>query len=339
MATDATTAAVIAPTDNPCAVSEPEDRIQQIPEGMPGWSENINFCCPTGQDEVGVYAHMSRLHDDPTVWESVLSVYLPGGELLVDRSFGRSRAANESSSGQLTFTVEEPLHRWSMRFDGMARRITRADAASGTVADGSVELLRIDLSWESASPVWSLAHAMGDQPWGKLHLEQAVRVTGTITTREQTHNVDHTAFRDHTAGQRDYSPLDGEAWLTFALPDGRHVALLQMWHSGDVSALRTGFYYDGQTFHHIDQIDIPPLTSATGDPADFTFSFDGPHGRIEGRAQLDHSMVFTLDEPIGMPLGCDLAHGLVVVEGPARYEVEGQRAHGWIERCRRTTHL
>jgi hypothetical protein len=201
----------IAPTDNPCCVPAEQDLIQPISAGVPGWSENINFCCPTGEDGLGIYAHMSRMHDDPTIWESVMAIYLPDGQLLVDRSFGRSRAANESSSGQLTFTVDEPLHRWSMRFDGMARRITRAEAAAGTVTDGSVELAQVQLSWESASPVWSLAHAMGDQPWGKLHLEQAVRVTGQVRTRDRVIGVDHVAFRDHTAGQRDYGPLDGEA--------------------------------------------------------------------------------------------------------------------------------
>lgn len=333
------TSRLMKPTDNPCGVPFAEDQIQQIPVGLSGWSENINFCCPTGQAGVGFYAHMSRLGDDPTVWESVLSVYLPDGVLLVDRSYGRATATNQASSGQLTFTVDEPLQRWSMRFDGMARRIRREDATTTTVRDGTVELVQIELSWTAASPVWSLAHAMGDQPWGSLHLEQAVHVVGEIGIREKTIAIDHNAFRDHTAGQRDYSPLDGEAWLTCALPSGRLFAILQMWHSGNVSALTTGFYYDGETFHHISSIDIPPLTSAGGDPQQFSFTFDGPTGQINGRAALEHSMVFTLDEPIGMPLGTDLVRGLIAVEGPAHYEIDGEAAHGWIERCRRVSHL
>jgi hypothetical protein len=329
----------IAPRDNPHGVDPAQDQIQTVPTDLPNWSENINFCCPVDEDGVGMYAHMSRMNGDPGVWESVLSVYLPDGVLLVDRSFGRSTRPQDASSGALTCTVEEPLHAWSVRFDGMARRVGRADPTRGTVRDGSVEPLQAALTWEAASPVWNLGAAMHDQPWGHLHLEQAVHVRGEIRTRDRTIAVDHVAFRDHTAGQRDYGPLDGEAWLTCALPSGRMFAVLQMWHSGAISALTTGFYYDGSVFHTIREVDVPMLTAAAGAPHEFSFRFDTPGGTLSPSVMLDHSMVFTLDEPIGMPLGTDLAHGLIAVEGPGRYQLDGEHAHGWIERCRRVSQL
>lgn len=335
----ATLDAGISPRDNPHGVEPASDQIQAVPEGIANWSENVNFCCPVGEDGVGLYAHMSRMSDEPRIWESVMSVYLPDATLLVDRSFGRATQADQASSGQLTFTVEEPLHRWSMRFDGMARRISREAPCVSAVRDGSVELVQIELSWEAASPVWNLGAAMHDQPWGHLHLEQAVHVRGEIRTRERTIGVDHIAFRDHTAGQRDYGPLDGEAWLTCAFPSGRMFAVLEMWHSGAVSGLRTGFYYDGTIFHTISELGIPLLSAAAGDPHQFSFRFDTPVGPLEPQVTLDHSMVFTLDEPIGMPLGTDLQHGLIAVEGPGRYELDGEHAHGWVERCRRVSQL
>jgi hypothetical protein len=329
----------VGPRDNPHGVDPATDLIQTPPRDLSNWSENINFCCPSGQDASGVYAHMSRMSDDPGVWEGVLAVYLPGDTLLVSRSLGRSADPSVASTGPHTFRAEEPLHRWSMHFDGMARRVTRRDPVEGCVRDGSVELVQADLVWEPASPVWDLSAAMGDQPWGAFHLEQAVRVTGEVRTRDRSVAIDHIAFRDHTAGQRDYGPLDGEAWLTCAFPSGRLFAVLQIWHSGDVSELTTGFYYDGEVFHTIREIDVPILTSPAGDPERFAFSFDGPTGPIEARAELDHAMVFTLDEPIGMPLGTDLDKGLIAVEGPGRFWLDGEESHGWIERCRRVSHL
>jgi hypothetical protein len=62
--------------------------------------------------------------------------------------------------------------------------------------------------------------------------------------------------------------------------------------------------------------------------------FDGPDGRTHLDIALQHSMVFTLTEPIGMPLGTD-GSGLITVQGPARYRLNGKETFGWLERCNR----
>lgn len=325
--------------DNPHAVAPELDRILVPPPDVPGWSENINFCCHAGQGEYGIYAHGSRMHDDPSIWETAFALYLPDQELLVDRSFGRSRHEDEASSGQLTFVVQEPLERWSMRFDGMARRIDRATGAHSPVPDGDVELVQVDLTWDAASPVWSLgvaAGAAGNQPWASMHLEQAVRVRGTIRTRDGAIEMDHVGIRDHSAGQRYYDTLVGEAWASAALPDGRFFAALQVWSSGDVPTIAHGFYFDGEKMHDVAVVHVDPLTSTFGDPQDVRVCFDGPDGRVEVSARLQNSMAFTLPVPIGMVLGADMvAHDIFTVEGPAVYEWDGQRALGWMERCHR----
>jgi hypothetical protein len=329
----------INPSDNPHGIDPAQDEFQEVPEGIANWSENINLCCPTGEDGVGFYAHMSRMNDDPAIWEGVFAVFLPDQTLLTSRSFGRSIRPDQACSGNLTFTVREPLQRWSVQLDAMARRIPRDVPARSAVRDGSVELVQAELTWEAASPVWSLGAAMHDQPWGHRHIEQAVHVRGEIRTRDGVLPVDHIAFRDLTAGKRDYGPFDGSAWLTCALPSGRMFAVLHIWHSGGVTPLATGFYYDGANLHTVSQVSVPMLTSADADPHEFTFSFEGPEATVSGRATVDHAMVFSLDEPIGMPLGTDLGPGLIAVECPGRFEVDGERAHGWIERSRRVAHL
>jgi hypothetical protein len=324
---------------NPHDVTTDEDRIQTPPTGVENWSENINFCCHTGTPGTGIYAHMSRMCQDPSVWEGVVAIYLPNQELLISRSFGRAQAPDEASSGQLTFRCEDPLERWTMSFDGMAQRVGRSVPPAGTVRDGSVEPVLVNLTLDAASPVWSLGAAMSDQPWGSLHLEQAVRVRGQVVAREFNVEVDHVAFRDHTAGQRDYGPLDGEAWLTCAFPSGRMFAVLEVWHAGEVSRLTTGFYYDGARFHTITDLDVPVLAGPSGTPAEFEFTFDGPDGPLRVVCNQEHSMVFMLDEPIGMPLGTNLDRGLIAVEGPGRYTLDGETALGWVERCRRVSQL
>jgi hypothetical protein len=81
------------------------------------------------------------------------------------------------------------------------------------------------------------------------------------------------------------------------------------------------------------------VSSPLADPQEFMLSFDGPRGpeRLTGRMQ--NSMVFTLDEPIGMPLGTDLSRALIATEGPAVYRWDGVEALGWLERSIRVSEM
>jgi hypothetical protein len=322
---------------NPHGVDPALDRIQAPARDIANWSENINLAVHSGRDEVGVYTHLSRMVGGPDLWEGVIAVYLPDRELLVSRSFGRGTSPDEASSGNLTWAVHEPFERWFMRFDGMARRIERADAAVAYVADEPTEVLGVDLHVEAAGPVWSLEHALGvrnEHSFGSLHLQQAVRVHGEIRARGGTLALDHVAIRDHSAGARDYAHLLGDHWATCPLPDGRILSALYLWQTEGAQSISTGFLVDGDALHPISDVTIERLASVAGDPLQLGMDFDGPGGRTHLDISLQHSMVFTLTEPIGMPLGTD-GSGLITVQGPARYRLNGKETFGWLERGNR----
>ncbi|HEY1973979.1 MAG TPA: hypothetical protein VGH89_38935 [Pseudonocardia sp.] len=323
---------------NPYRVDPALDRLQTPAPGVANWSENINLAVHSGHDDTGVYTHLSRMIDDPDLWEGTIAVYLPGGALLVNRSFGRAASAEQASSGNLTWSVHEPPRKWSMHFDGMARPITRAAATAGFVGDGPTELLSMDLHITAAGPVWSLEHALGvpgaRQSFASLHLQQAVHVQGAVRTRRHNVDIDHVAVRDHSAGARDYAGLLGDHWTTCPLPDGRVLSALNLWQTVGAPSISTGFLVDGDTLHPVGNITVERLASPGGDPERLGMDFDGPDGRTHIDISLQHSMVFTLTEPIGMPLGTDHT-GLITVQGPARYRLNGQETLGWLERCGR----
>jgi hypothetical protein len=322
---------------NPYGVDPALDRIQAPAPDVANWSENINLAVHSGQGEMGVYSHLSRMVEDPQLWEGTLAVYLPAGELLVSRTFGRAAATNQASSGNLTWTVHEPLQRWSLHFDGMARPIFRAEATAGFVRDGPTEIVSMDLDLEAAGPVWSLEHALGvpgKQSFASLHLQQAVHVRGEVRARRRSFGIDHVAVRDHSAGARDYAGLLGDHWTTCPLPDGRILSALNLWQTVGAASISTGFLVDGDALHPISNITVERLASAGGAPEQLGLDFDGPDGRGHIDITLQHSMVFTLSEPIGMPMGT--CHwGLITVQGPARYRSNGQETLGWLERCNR----
>jgi hypothetical protein len=73
------------------------------------------------------------------------------------------------------------------------------------------------------------------------------------------------------------------------------------------------------------------LTSPSGDPVDFDVRFTSGAGDAEVTGHMTNSMAFSFDYPFRMPLG-PRPEGATPVEGPARYEWDGEAGFGWIER-------
>jgi predicted secreted hydrolase len=226
-----------------------------------------------------------------------------------------------------------------MRFDGMARRVSRSTPADGLLRDGPVELVKLDLKLVAASPVWSMSAALGsaanEQSWASMHLEQAMRVTGTVTLRDQVIEVDNIAFRDHSAGVRDYKSLTGEAWATCAFPSGRLLSAVQVLQESGYSAVAHGWMYDGEKMHDLHSVNLDRLSGTLGEPQQTHLAYHGPGSDRGVDIALQHSMAFSLSEPIGMQLGADGRPGLFVVEGPAHFRWDGEEGLGWLERCTR----
>jgi hypothetical protein len=323
---------------DPYGITPSDDQLHDA-TAIAGWSENLQLVVNDGPSGVAFYVHFSRMVDDPGIWEGILICYLPGGQLRVSRSFARDAGSGEASDGQLTFAPVEPLRRWRLTFDGMARILTRAEAAAGPVAQGPVEPLRLELDVECVTPPWGVgsaaaggatAAAMHGQSWARVHLEQACRVSGELGCSGTVTRIDGMGMRDHSCGPRDYTGMRREAWANAVFPSGR--AFCGLWVEVDgAPPFAHGFIYENGQLHEMNAFEGPPLTSALGDPTAFTVRFAGPSGDAEVRGQMLHSMAFTLEYPCRMPLGAR-ATGAIPVEGPASYTWDGEHGDGWIER-------
>jgi hypothetical protein len=323
---------------DPYGITPADDRLHD-PPGVPGWSENLQLVVNDGVAGVAFYVHFSRMVDDPGIWEGILICYLPGGQLRVSRSFARDGGSGVASDGQLAFAPVEPLRRWRLTFDGMARKLTRDEAAAGPVAQGPVEPLQLALDVECVTPPWGVgseadggatAAAMHGQSWARVHLEQACRVRGELSAAGGSTAIDGMGMRDHSCGPRDYSGMRREAWANAVFPSGR--AFCGLWVEVDgAPPFAHGFVYENGQLHAMDRFEGPPLTSALGDPTTFTVRFDTSRGEAEVHGRMLHSMAFTLEYPCRMPLGPQTA-GAIPVEGPARYTWDGEQGDGWIER-------
>jgi hypothetical protein len=318
-----------------------QDRLQVPPDPPENWSENL-VCIFAGPDSrLAVYTHFCRISwQRPALWEALLAVYLPGGELLVSRSFAASTDEQVANAGALTYACVEPLRRWRLEFDGVVRRTRTEELAAGLLPDGPVEPLRISLDVTGIRPPWNVGHA-ADQPWGDFHLEHESRIEGSVVVRGEEIAVATFGLRDHSRGPRDHSRIPSEGWSFGFFPSGRHYVALHVGND-DGPDLVTGSYFDGARTHEITRVEMPLLESPLGDPREYEVHFGGDsfddltvHGRLEGAA------AFTLGHPIGQPIGFDSGDrgATLLVEGPATPVLAGEKGHGWLERVARATNL
>jgi hypothetical protein len=323
---------------NPYGIVEKDDLLHAPPDGVPNWSENLQLVVNDGR--TGVYVHLGRQTDDPGIWEGICVVYLEGERLLVSRTFARAPDLSAATSGPLSFRPVVPLREWTLEFDGMMRPLSRAEGAAGPVTEGVVVPVRLSLAVHARTPIWGVGSGPGapagtslhDQDWARTHVEQACRVTGTLAIAGgEPLTVDNVGFRDHSVGPRDFTHLVEEFWSCCAFPSGRVFLGLHVVQDDRPEPFTHGFVFDGEKLHDLDTLTGPVLTSPSGDPVDFDVRFTSGAGGAEVTGHMTNSMAFSFDYPFRMPLG-PRPEGATPVEGPARYEWDGEAGFGWIER-------
>jgi hypothetical protein len=323
--------------------TRPEMDQLHLPDPVPAeYSENLIMMGYDPASEHSFYWHWSRMHSDPNLWEGIIAIYQPGGEMLVERHFGaHGNNLDVADSGHCSFTVEQPLRRWHARFEGSATRTTTIEAARGMIADSGDVALTADLVFEGISPVFSAGAAMDNQDWGDGHLEQAGHVTGQIVIDGERVAIDCTAFRDHTWGRRNYEGLDRHAWCYGIFPSGRIFLVLEAWHDPDGYA-HFGFVVQNDKMVLARPLQTPGLEDPSGTPRRFTVKLESSLGEMEVDVEMLHAMPFYMGvDPLEMPPGTkwDEERNTINVEGPTVVEWNGERGYGWIERTNRISRL
>jgi hypothetical protein len=306
-----------------------------------GQSENVVFFGVDPDKELAFWCHLGRLAPDGSIWEGIFALYLPDDRVLSHRSVGRSVLT--PATAELRSEPVQPLLQWAIRLDGVAQRVEKADAGAREVSlchspESSTvrqpyEPLGVDILFTGTSPVFDTG--VSGQGWGNLHIHQLGRYAGTVKYGGQTQTVDFHGGRDHTRGPRDYTSMAGEWWATCTFPSGRTLDLLQTWRT-DGFLWSSGAVNDGTRVHPVSEMDRVPLTDTLGGPTDFDVTFRiGPTPVTVSGTALD-GFPYTLIRPTGFLPGQRAVDPgtLLGVEGPARFEWDGEVGYGWIERCR-----
>ena len=304
-----------------------------IPDGKPIWTENIAFWMHDPHAAVRLYAHLGRMQPDRSIWEGLSIIFLPNGEVLVNRSLGVSVAAAENREYRYRPVV--PNQTWTFEFDGVMQRVQPERARARPVVDEPVEAASYALVFEAVQPVLNMHRS--DLQSERMHLEQGGRVRGSFVVGGRRIAVDAHGYRDHSVSQRTFTTLDSETWANCVFPSGQVFSLLEVTR-GDKRILEGQVYRDGQ-MQHARPVAVPDLTDTAGSPGAFaiTLEVDSKLISIEAETVQSLSFPFNLLRPTGMRPGIDTAEqdGMVAVQCPTRYVWNGEVGYGWLERTRR----
>jgi hypothetical protein len=222
-----------------------------------------------------LFLHVARDPGDLDLWCAQTIIYLPGGEVLADRSFGRAPHDRGPCSGNLDIQCLRPHERWTLTFDGAGERTTREETSRRVVGAGPSTPAKFAIEVSAVGPVWDWGEATGmnalldpsESVWAAKHQEQGFLATGTIEVGGERFEVDGVAYRDHSWGQREMSDFGGDAFVCIVFPESRRVVQgFEMWNSAGELQTRTFYIAEGDQLELIDEGTVPRAVDWLSNP-------------------------------------------------------------------------
>jgi hypothetical protein len=221
-----------------------------------------------------MFLHMGRMSEDLGLWWARTDVFLPGGEVVMERTFGRPVDDRGPATGNFTVRCLREHHSWRVTFDGAGELTTREATGRDLAGAGRAVPMRFELDLEAISPVWDLEAACGiSEPdpdltsWAARHQQQGLLATGRLVVSDRTWDLDAVAYRDHSWGPRDVSGFGGDAFTTVVFPESRRVACGMVIFGADGQPnLRTFYIAEGERMELIAEGETPRAVDTLSNP-------------------------------------------------------------------------
>lgn len=311
----------------------------------PDIRENVCFVGFDPQRAIGYFIQLSRWCLDSAIWREQVQVFLPDGDYLLHRGWGRDDSRQEPSGALLKVNCDEPERRWRIRYRGPARRTTAQELSRGPMSERTPQLLDLDVTFESEYDIWQMRKKTADK-WEHSHSEQPGKIHGRIEAGGQTVDIESVGYRNHSRGTRKLSAVFDHCWAHGRFVGGRVFAILsariKTAEESVTTALSQAMIWDAGRLH-VATCKEPPLLgdtqhSLTEPPDRFTFDLESDLGsmRIDAQAaaSIPHSTTLDGEWLDGVVTDASLAY-LVAYERPTLFSWNGESGCGHTEQSRR----
>lgn len=237
------------------------------------WSETGFFQAYNPDENVAVFTHVCRCQQDLDLWSSHTLVFLPDGEILADRSFGRTPDDRGGvGAGASRIIIEEPFRLWRSVFDGHGERTSMAGLARGIRGAGPGVAMRYEVMGIAAGPVWDLAANNEGAPpagnWaGHGHYQQNFLTSGTLNVAGKSYSLNGVGWNDHSRGPRTFDHYGTHRWLSALLP-GATLHAITLWDSEGVCRTAAGTLFTREGREQV-TIDFPGIGDTLGGPREY----------------------------------------------------------------------
>lgn len=152
----------------------------------------------------------------------------------------------------LSYECVEPFREWRVRFDG---RLNRAEddvvVPRGLVVpagkDGREAVpVHYDLRFLADQPAYQYAK---NPAWDGLfdsHIDEVLRVTGSLSVGDQKFDIDARGAKDHSWGVRDWARPKGWRWVDVLFEEGPQATIWRSTFDGEEWLQDGAIYYDGK---------------------------------------------------------------------------------------------
>jgi hypothetical protein len=311
---------------------------------VPLWNETRWNGCWNPDEGVGVYLHAGRYRADLDMWWAQVAAYLPGGQLCVERLWGRSANPAGVSIGGLELAVGDDG--WTARFDGVGQLTgTQALAAAPRGSSAPSRSLRFEVDAQAATPQWDMyAATTGRLEFaGDTHVQQGYHTSGRLQVGEHEYRLDGIGFKDHSSGPRDFSTWFGHRFFLIVTAAWTCHAIVMYSPDGEPLPPWGAFFRDGQQAA-ITRFELPLLADAAGGPVNGEALIETDSGeRLRFASELVHAlpMTITLDNDNINGVDWELeGDPVVIIEGKGRLTApDGTVAYCFHERSARRSEV
>lgn len=311
------------------------------------WSETGFFQAYNPVENVGVFTHVCRCQQDLDLWSAHTLVFLPDGEILADRSFGRSPNQRDVCAGAARILIEEPFRQWRSVFDGHGERTSMEGLAKGVRGAGAGVAMRYDVTGTACGPVWDLAADNDGAPpggnWaGDGHYQQNFLTRGTLTVAGKTWSLDGVGWNDHSRGPRTFDHYGTHRWLSAILP-GATLHAISLWDTQGVQRTAVGSLFRAEGKERV-TVNFPGISDTLGGPFNYDITVTRQNGeQLILQAETLHPQVLTITGANDNLNGIDWEgddNSTVHFDSTVRLTLpDGQVGYGYAERGIRLTEL